>query len=202
MKILAFTDIHASVASITKIKAASKKADLLICTGDFTVFGSHLKRVIKDFASMGKKMLIVHGNHEDEDEVAEECKKYDNLYFLYKNFYEEDGIVFAGYGGGGFAQEDKNFEKFSKEITSRRKGKKLVLLFHMPPYGTKTDHLSMGYVGSMSYTEYIKKEKPDLVLCGHLHENFGKMDKIGKSIIFNPGPNGSFVEIKTTDTTK
>ena len=35
-----------------------------------------------------------------------------------------------------------------------------------------------------------------LVVCGHLHENARKQDKIGKTLIINPGAVGAIVELK------
>ena len=40
-----------------------------------------------------------------------------------------------------------------------------------------------------------KELKPVLTICGHLHETFNKQDKLGKSIIINPGPEGQLIEI-------
>ena len=37
--------------------------------------------------------------------------------------------------------------------------------------------------------------QPDYVLCGHLHDNAGKKDKIGKSLVINPGWEGMMLEI-------
>ncbi|MBS3097214.1 hypothetical protein J4209_00295 [Candidatus Woesearchaeota archaeon] len=40
---------------------------------------------------------------------------------------------------------------------------------------------------------FILKVKPDLAISGHLHENAGKEDKIGKTKIVNPGPFGKII---------
>ena len=75
-------------------------------------------------------------------------------------------------------------------------GKKVVLLLHGPPYGTRLDELTKGtYCGNKSYTEWIKRKQPRLVIAGHIHENFEKKDKIGKSLVVNPGPFGMIIEI-------
>lgn len=198
MKILAFTDTHTDSHAMAKIKQKAEKADLLICCGDFTVFGDGLKEALKQMNSMGKKVLLVHGNHESLDRVKTECEKYSNLVFLHKKFYEEDGFVFCGYGGGGFAQEDDEFESFAEKIAAKMSGKKegaLIMIFHMPPYGCALDNLPMGHVGSISYTEFIKQQKPALTLSGHIEENNGRKDVIGKTLVMNPGPDGRAIEI-------
>src|SRR5262249_37807790 len=116
MKILAFTDTHTSSAVMAKIAAKAGRCDLAICCGDFTVFGDGMKKVMADFDKIGKKVLLIHGNHESEHVVEKECVKSKNIKFMHRRFYEEDGFVFCGYGGGGFAQRDAEFEKFSKTI--------------------------------------------------------------------------------------
>ena len=57
------------------------------------------------------------------------------------------------------------------------------------------DKLNGSFVGNKSYTSFIKKHQPDVVLCGHIHENAGKEDKIGKSRILNPGPTGMLINL-------
>jgi hypothetical protein len=42
-------------------------------------------------------------------------------------------------------------------------------------------------VGSYSVREFVKRVKPKLVLCGHIHEAVG-VDKIGDAMVVNPGP--------------
>jgi uncharacterized protein len=197
MKILAFTDSHGSQKNLDAVKKKAAEADIILCCGDFTVFGSDQKVILKEINKLGKKVLLIHGNHDDEDEAKEECKKLDNVEFLHKKFYEHDGILFCGYGGGGFAQKDPEFEEFEETIAKKlNKNTHLVMLFHMPPYNTELDKLSMGHVGSKSYTSFIKKHKPLITFSGHIEENNGKKDSIGKTTVINPGPTGKIVKIE------
>ena len=83
----------------------------------------------------------------------------------------------------------------AKTIKKKIEGKKIIFITHGPPYGTKIDLLGTNYAGNKSYTNFIKKEKPILALCGHLHENFGKTDQIGPSKLMNPGPEGEIIDI-------
>ena len=118
---------------------------------------------------------------------------YKNIRSIDKSSAKLGRLMILGYGGGGFAMEDSRFTKICKVFKKRIKEfkpKKLILVVHGPPYGSKVDKLPGGYAGNSSYTKFIKEVQPDLVVCGHLHETTGKKDKIGKSLIINPGKKG------------
>lgn len=195
MMLLAFVDTHGDEKSLKKVKKKAEKADLILCAGDLTIFENKLKSLLRELNSFNKPVLIVHGNHESEEHLKEYCKKYENLIFFHKKFYEKQNIVFAGFGGGGFSSKDEKFERFGERIKKKREGKKLVLMFHGPPYGNKTDLIMNEHAGNKSYRRFIKQEKPLVVICGHLHENENVQDKIGKSIIINPGPEGKLIDV-------
>ncbi|MBU1199211.1 MAG: metallophosphoesterase family protein [Nanoarchaeota archaeon] len=195
MIILAFVDTHGDVNALKKLKKKSAKADLVICAGDMTIFEGHMSKMLKEIDSFNKPVLVLHGNHESEERLREACKKHNNLIYFHKDFYEKENILFVGYGGGGFALTDKEFEKFAEKIIKKKEGKKLVMVFHGPPYGNKTDMILGEHAGNKSYTKFIKEEKPMIVICGHLHENDGAQDKIGKTIVINAGHQGKLIEV-------
>jgi Icc-related predicted phosphoesterase len=73
---------------------------------------------------------------------------------------------------------------------------------HSPPYGTACDRLSSGaHVGSNALREFVERERPDLVLCGHIHESRGE-DALGRTRIVNPGPvtSGHYALVEVGDT--
>ncbi len=196
MKILAFTDIHSNKKHIDVVKEKSKKydPDLLICSGDLTYFGLKLNFVLKLLNSIKKPIILIHGNHDDKDELKILCSEYDNLIYLHKEVYDFGEYRFIGYGGLGFSRTTKDLEKFV--LSKRLKNKKHVLVFHQPPYGTNLDNISsVGHVGNKSITKVIKSVKPNLALSGHIHETFNKRDKIGNSILINPGQKGKIISI-------
>jgi len=101
-------------------------------------------------------------------------------------------------GGGGFSQTDKEFEKQSKKFKKflkDHKDKAFVLVTHAPPYGTKLDYICKDHVGNKSIRKFIKENKVDLTIAGHLHETEGKIDKIDKSTIINPGREGRILNL-------
>ena len=197
MKILIFTDLHAQFQYIEELKEKAKDVDLIISAGDHTLFGQGKKEFFDFLEAQNKPCLILHGNHESSKETREECEKRLNIEFIHKKYFHYNDILFLGHGGGGFSSHYPSFENMSKEFSDAMKtAKKTIMIVHAPPSGTKIDVVpGIGHVGSISYREFIDKNQPDLCICGHIHETFGMEDKIGKTRVINPGPEGMIINI-------
>ncbi len=201
MKILAFTDTHGSSLALKRIghKVKAQNPDLLVCAGDISIFERGIIAVVKRLNKLNKKIIIVHGNHEDSTTFLKCAKIFKNIIFVHKNYFIEGNVLFLGFGGGGFSAVDKGFEKTAenkfKKIIKDNKDKKIILVTHAPPYKTWLDKIGGGHCGNKSIRHFVDKNKIDLLVCGHLHENFGKEDKIGSTKIINPGPYGKIVRI-------
>lgn len=216
MKILAFVDSHGKKEPIDVIRKKSKEVDIIISAGDLTVFEDNLVKHLSDLNDIGKPVLIIHGNHEDEDSMKKACSLFKNITYLHKGMLSIENYLFFGYGGGGFSVLDKGFEKVAvdfeksmkkkssqllnsnagKEKKGQKKQKlKTILILHGPPYKTKVDYINSDHVGSKSYRKFIDANKPTLVVCGHLHENSGVSHKLGETIIVNPGPLGAIIDL-------
>lgn len=195
MKILVFADTHSNLPAIKKVLNKVKSADILICCGDLTELGMNIAKTLSYFKKIKIPFLLIHGNHESEDEMKKECKKL-KFNFIHKNIFELKNYLFIGYGGGGFSLESKDFEKFIKKIDKKIKNKKIILLTHQPAYGTKVDFINgIGHRGNISIRKFIETHQPLFNLCGHLHETFYKIDKIRKTKILNPGPEGRIINV-------
>ncbi len=195
MKLLIFTDNHGSLTSINKVIKKSKNIDLVIQAGDISVFEQNLDYLLKKISKIKQKILILHGNHESESMLRKECTFYDNIIFFHKKIKKINDILFIGYGGGGFSLRDKNFERFTRKNSKIiKKNKKIVLIIHQPPYGY-LDLVMKEHTGNKSFTDFIKKYQPLLVVCGHLHENENQQKKLGKTLIINPGINGRIISL-------
>lgn len=185
-----------------QLKKKAEKVDIVLCAGDISLFGNGLNFILKKIDMFNKPILLIHGNHESERMIKKACRKFRNIVYIHKKIYKINNVAVIGYGGGGFSMADHNFTKFGKTALKRikilqdkDKDLKTILLTHAPPYKTRLDKIGKDYCGSRSITDFIRKAKPNLVIAGHIHENFYKTDRIGKTLIINPGPGGMMIKL-------
>ena len=197
MKILIFADLHANKSALKKIIARARKKDisLIVCAGDFTIFGNEQKEILSKLNKIKKPVLFVHGNHEEAYDLRKDCKLFKNCYFIHNSKFRLNEYLFIGWGGGGFSYGDaglkRNLNKFKKWI---KKQNKVVFISHAPPYKTKIDEIGGEHAGNKTVRKFIEKFNPVLAVSAHLHECVGE-DKIKKTKVINPGYKGKVVEV-------
>ena len=199
MKFLAFTDIHEDKKAVKALvkRAMEDDIDFIVSTGDISNFGSGLRFNIKSFATLGKKFYVIPGNHEETGSMLDDVTKdFPDCINLNRKVAQVGDYFFLGFGGDGFSLQDPEFRKISREWYGKYKDKKIVLLTHGPPFGTKLDFVSGSHVGNKDYTKFIQRIKPKIAISGHLHETVGAKDKIGKTALINPGWDGMVIELK------
>jgi uncharacterized protein len=202
LKILAFSDMHGSDIAMKKLKKKSKKSDLIICAGDISIFSNDLKNILDFFEKIEKPMIIISGNHEDDHELKNTCSKLKNIIFVKDNIYSIGNYHFICSEGNGFSHEDRHFEKVAenmyKKIKNLRKKDRegvFILVTHAPPHKTRLDQIIGGHSGNKAIRRFIYKSRPNLAICGHIHENSRKKDKINKTRLVNPGPYGMILDV-------
>lgn len=197
MKLLAFVDLHGDAGLLKKLvkRAKEKDINLVVVAGDLTMFEDHLKYIIKKLNTIGKKVLIIPGNHENAKHLRKAIKGYDNCKDFHEKAVKIEDYVFLGYGGGGFSLTDSDFRKIARQWYGEYQKDKVILVTHGPPFGTKIDKMDKRYVGNKDYRTFIERIKPMLVICGHIHDNVGKVDKIGSTNVIHPGWDGMVVEL-------
>lgn len=195
MKILAFTDVHAHKKMLQMLAKKAKHANLLLCSGDLTVFEHGLRESLRILTRAGKPLLVIHGNHEEERTIDHLTMKH--VIPFHRKPYRVGNILFLGHGGGGFSMTDHKLEKRLHTLKEKiQPGDKVIFVTHAPPYGTELDYLPLfGHVGCRTITKAIRELKPHLFICGHLHENFNVHQKLDKTFLINPGPLGKLIEI-------
>jgi len=96
----------------------------------------------------------------------------------------------------------KNMKKAKKETDKAKRILKRfknidILICHQPPYGIldkvtwkeAPKHYQGKHAGSKAILNFIQREQPPYVFCGHIHEGKGKT-KIGKTEVYNLGVGG------------
>jgi Icc-related predicted phosphoesterase len=198
MKLLVCTDIHSSKKALRKLAELAKKhnPDMVVCCGDVSMFEIHFKATMRSLASLQRPTLLIHGNHEDASTMKRYCKPYKHFHFIHGSHFIIGDYLFLGYGGDGFSVVDPLFMLYAKhfeKIIRQHKDKKIILVTHAPPQRTKLDKIPGGFCGNKSIRHFIEKFQPLYAFSGHIHENFGKKDRIKHTIVMNPGPLGKIV---------
>jgi Icc-related predicted phosphoesterase len=104
------------------------------------------------------------------------------------------------------AFRQKKYEEMFKK--AKKTKKPILFLTHNAPYDTMLDKIGQGSQKGEHYGSYLERKiiirfKPNLVLCGHMHENFGKC-KLGESVIVNSGTaqEGNYVTLEFDEAKK
>lgn len=191
IKIIALSDIHGRTNYDRKIINALSSVDLIIIAGDITDFGgkNEASIIINGIKTINQNILAVSGNCDRPDVVELLKSEGINLHGEIREFKD---ILFFGIGGSGvtpFNTPQEYSDDEFEEILSQYKMNDRVNIFvsHSPPHMTKVDRTFMGmHVGSKKVREFIERYQPQVCICGHIHEA-RNIDRIGKTIIVNPG---------------
>ncbi len=200
MKFFAFVDLHGNrmVLEQAMLNAINNECKFIICAGDLTNFGAGLSEMMSALSKSKIPVFIIPGNHETNEEIDKECKKY-KFVNLHAQAVSYRGLTLAGIGGSNitpFNTPNEHTEDEIKEVLEKFKGREnLLLVSHAPPYGY-LDEVGYGqHAGSKALLEFIKAEQPLMVICGHIHEHAGKETIIGNTKVINPGK-GSIISLQ------
>ena len=199
MKILAIADLHGDILLLDKVleKVSKAEYDIIVFVGDVTNFGGEAEAnaICDRFIKNGKKTFILGGNCDTAEAFSAVEAKGLSLHqkaIIYKD------CAFIGYGKSNptpfNTPSEEPDEKIREEIDKiylenkdKIMGKTLILATHAPPKDTKCDLLPAGHAGSQAVRECIDVMQPAVNICGHIHEARA-VDKIGNTVIVNPGP--------------
>jgi len=199
MKILATSDIHGDSRWVKELakKASKEKIDLVLLCGDLTYGEEFSENLIGPFKEKGLKVALIPGNHESMATANFLAEKYgvENLQY---NSIKLGDIGLFGMGGANIGpfpvSEDEILETLKKNYDKVKDTKTKIMVTHAHPSGTLIEKVS--FPGSPSIKKAIEYFKPDLHLCGHIHECEGMEEVLGKTKVINVGKKGKIIEIK------
>lgn len=200
MKLLCFSDLHRDQEAAKKLVIASADVDVVIGAGDFATCREGIRDTLDLLGGIEKPAVLVPGNGESFEELRDAAQQWKSAHVLHGSGCKIDGIDFWGVGGGipvtPFGQWSYDFDEAAAEKMLAACPEKSILVVHSPPIDT-VDHDSSGRIrGSRSIRNAVESRQPRLVVCGHIHGDWGKQVDVGPSKILNAGPAGVVVEVE------
>lgn len=201
MKILLFSDVHGDLRALHHIIA--QPADLYIAAGDLATFGRGLDRCGEVLKPLGEKLWVLPGNHETHADTQRFCQRYGFVDFHRQVRQLESARGVTNWAGLGYSNitpfhtpGEYSEEEIADALAAFGGIKPLYLVAHFPPFNTKLDEFAPGqHPGSTALRDWIEKNEPAFLFCGHIHETAGLQETLGSTQCFNVGKRGYLLEI-------
>jgi Icc-related predicted phosphoesterase len=192
MRLLAFSDLHCDIGAAESLVERARDVDLVAGVGDFASMHEGLEETIRALSAIETRTLLVPGNNETADALRSVSAEWEAATVLHGEPIDVDGVSFFGIGAGiPVTPWDWSFDLTEGEAESmlERMPEGAVLLSHSPPKG----HVDKG-LGSEAVLGAAQSRGAKMVLCGHIHEEWGNESRIGDAMVLNLGPDGHVLE--------
>jgi|SRR3989344_5030032 len=198
-KILAAGDFHGDKRTAERLADLAEKenVDLVILNGDI-VEEKDTSGIIGPFIKKKQKLIIIPGNHETiaTTDFLAELYNITNLHSYYIKF---KNIGFFGCGGADIGlnkmTEKEIFNSLKKSFEKIKDMPKKIMVTHIHPSGTLMEKFSRFVKGSTGLKKAIDEFKPDILICGHVHEAEGIEEMVGRTKVINVGKKGKIINI-------
>lgn len=198
MKILAASCLHGDKRLVEKLanRAEKENVDLVVLAGDLTYGEQSTDGVVGPFIKRGKKVFLIPGNHETNATADFLAERYgaENIHgksITYK------GVGFFACGGanvGLFQLSENEIFYTLKKAFGKTKSEKKIMVTHVHPSDSIIAKFTHFVPGSTGVRRAIEELKPDVLICGHVHEAEGIEEKIGKTRVINVNK-GKIIEV-------
>ncbi len=198
LKILVMADLHGRAETLSPFRGI--EVDLVAFCGDLHNLepADRAWPVAEALADLGPPVLIVPGNM-DPKEIVPDLWKRAGLDMIHRRSRRIGDFGFIGLGGMVLREERRlldpkryfNSEEDVYGSLARLYGEisgagKKVVLTHQPPRDSRDRIYSGQRTGSVGFRRFVEDFQPDLLLCGHIHEDRGEA-KIGSTVVLNVG---------------
>jgi hypothetical protein len=197
-RILGMADLHGHAEQLSGLE--NLDADIIAFCGDLHNGGTpkEARPVIEALADLGLPVLIVPGNMDPKGFVLDLWKEA-GLTVLHAGSFQSVETGFIGFGGMAihnpvrindpnrfYLPEEEVYESLAKAHREISELRRKVVLSHQPPRGAQDKVYSGEAVGSLSLRRFIDDFRPQLLICGHIHEDRG-LAKLGQTTVVNVG---------------
>ena len=139
------------------------------------------------------------GNSESVEELRDSASNWKSARVLHGDGCQIDGVDFWGLGGAipvtPFGSWSYDFDEPSAREMLSGCPDGAILVVHSPPIDTVDCNGAGRRLGSTEIRRAIERVHPQLVVCGHIHADWGKEASIGPTRIINAGPAGILIEV-------
>jgi Icc-related predicted phosphoesterase len=194
MKLLLFSDLHCDGAAARRLVERSHAADVVVGAGDFACVRRGIRTCLDVLRAIDRPAVLVPGNNESLDELVEACGGWPQAHVLHGSGVTLLGVPFYGLGGGVPVTP---FGSWSFDFTEDEAAEMLrdcpagaVLVSHSPPHGALDQASDGRSLGSTAVRDAVARERPRLVVCGHIHASAGRHTTVGDTPVVNAGPGG------------
>lgn len=198
-KLLAAGDFHGDKSAAKRLADLAEKedVDLVILNGDL-VEEQDTSGIIGPFVAKKRKVIILPGNHETiaTTDFLAELYNVTNLHGYYIKF-NDIGLFGCGGANVGLSQLSENeiYDTLKKGFEKIKDSPKKIMVTHIHPAGSLMESFSKFVKGSVGLRKAIDKFKPDILICGHVHEAEGIEEIVGKTKVINVGKKGKIIHI-------
>lgn len=200
MQILAFSDLHRDRAAAARLAEIAADADLVIGAGDFATMRRGIADALEPLGAIAAPLILVPGNAESAEECADAARDLTpRASVLHGGGAEVAGVKIFGLG---YAVPTTPFGDWSCDLTEDQAAEMLadldavdILVSHSPPQGAADKNSANRYLGSTAVADAIRRARPRLVVCGHVHASWGVVAPLGDSVIVNAGPRGQWIDL-------
>lgn len=204
-------DVHENAGGFARIPGVAE-AEGIIISGDLTNKGgpAEADRVLALALAANPNVLAQVGNMDEPQVTAHLAARGLNLHREARPLAPGAAVLGAGYSTitpfhtPSEAAEDEiaawlaEAHGKAKELAAPE-GHVLAVI-HNAPLGTGLGRISSGAdVGSSAVLEYLRREQPEVCVCGHIHEAVGEA-RVGRCHVINPGlfAEGGYVRVELT----
>jgi Icc-related predicted phosphoesterase len=197
MRMLVFSDLHRDEERAERLVQAAREVDVVLGAGDYATMRRGLGDIIATLSAITAPTVLVPGNAETDTELWQACAGWPGARVLHGQAATLEGVDIFGLGGAvpptPFPWSyDLSEDEAAAKLESCPEG--AVLVVHSPPKGY-VDEAHGRHLGSGSVLAAIEGKRPVLVVCGHIHQCWGREATIGTTPVVNVGPEGRIFEL-------
>jgi Icc-related predicted phosphoesterase len=206
LKLLAVSDLHFGLTQFDWLVQQTDKYDVVVIAGDLLDIAGHLDLdaqilIVAKYLrliSAKKPLLVCSGNHDGDSKNANDEYVARWLQRVRATGLTVDGtscklgdVHFSSCPWWDGPETRGAMHRFLAEERQRASGP-WVWVHHAPPHGTPLSWTGKTHAGDPFVVDAIHEFKPDLVICGHIHNSpFSHggswVTRVGNTWAFNAG---------------